>query len=82
MATGPEHYRRAEALINGLGAVDAPGTDETRDVLALAQVHATLALAAATALSGQNTMASSEADAWWQAAGLPARTYATSTTES
>ena len=45
MATGPEHYRRAEELL----ARDGPLTGE---VLATAQVHATLALAAATALVG------------------------------
>ena len=40
MATGPEHYRRAEELL----ARDGPLTGEA---LATAQVHATLALAAA-----------------------------------
>ncbi|MEC4616315.1 hypothetical protein [Tsukamurella tyrosinosolvens] len=45
---GPEHYAEAEQL---LAIVDVNGTDP-RDaaVLAAAQVHATLALAAATAL--------------------------------
>lgn len=48
MSTGPEHYQRAEALLEtalnqGLG--QSPGT------LAAAQVYATLALAAATALN-------------------------------
>lgn len=56
MATGPEHYRRAEELL----ARDGPLTGE---VLATAQVHATLALAAATALVG------GEADAWREVAG-------------
>ncbi len=50
--TGPEHYRSAETLLrDGLGAVDE--TTQIADLAALAalaQVHATLALAAATAL--------------------------------
>lgn len=40
--TGPEHYRAAEQLIEAHG-------DGVPTMLALAQVHATLALAAATA---------------------------------
>lgn len=52
--TGPEHYREAEGLIEAITKRDAlsgarilqPG--DHRDVLALARVHATLALAAAT----------------------------------
>lgn len=46
--TGPEHYREADRLLSleGLGAGDDP-----RDpvIIAAAQVHATLALAAASA---------------------------------
>ena len=45
MATGPDHYRRAEELL----ARDRPLTGK---MLATAQVHAMLALAAATALVG------------------------------
>jgi hypothetical protein len=45
MATGPDHYRRAEELL----ARDGPLTGE---MFATAQVHAMLALAAATALVG------------------------------
>jgi hypothetical protein len=58
-ATGPDHYRRAEELL----ARDGPLTGE---VLATALVHATLALAAATALAGGARI---EADAWRAAAG-------------
>jgi hypothetical protein len=55
--TGPEHYREAEALI-GIATDDgysghripAPGSD---GLLALARVHATLALAAATARAAE-----------------------------
>ena len=59
MATGPDHYRRAEEL----PARDGPLTGE---MLAIAQVHAMLALAAATALAGIGRI---EADAWRQIAG-------------
>ncbi len=48
MMTGPEHYQEAErmlAVAEGYGIPDQRG----RDLAALAQVHATLALAAATA---------------------------------
>ena len=59
MATGPDHYRRAEELL----ARDGPLTGE---MLATAQVHAMLAPAAATALVGGGRI---EADAWHEAAG-------------
>jgi len=59
MATGPDHYRLAEELLVG----DRPLTDE---MLATAQVHAMLALAAATALIGGGRI---EADAWREVAG-------------
>ena len=45
--TGPEHYREAERLL--AEDVDYSTPDDTALVLAHAQVHATLALAAATA---------------------------------
>ena len=48
--TGPEHYRFAENLLSQAAAVD-PGSDIERYVLGAAQVHAALALAAATALN-------------------------------
>ncbi len=59
MATGPDHYQLAEELL----AHDGPLTSE---VLATAQVHAMLALAAATALVGGGRI---EDDAWHEAAG-------------
>lgn len=75
MATGPDHYHRAETLITGFGAVDTPGTDETRDVLALAQVHATLALAAATALRNERLEHLEGSDSDWNGvAGINAKT--------
>ncbi|NUS76669.1 MAG: hypothetical protein HOV70_10780 [Streptomyces sp.] len=51
--TGPEHYREAERLIAESHAILRPhdeGPCEADRSLAEAQVHATLALAAATAL--------------------------------
>jgi hypothetical protein len=55
--TGPDHYRKAERLLAGR---TLPATEDgtktywvpaTADDVAAAQVHATLALAAATALN-------------------------------
>lgn len=57
MATGPEHYAQAEHLLRGNYApIGSRGSDEPTaydgnpgpEKVAMAQVHATLALAAAT----------------------------------
>ena len=45
--TGPEHYRKAEALLNDRSTYENVERASVR--IAAAQVHATLALAAATA---------------------------------
>jgi hypothetical protein len=76
--TGPEHYREAERLIKGLttdtGAVYVE--DGNEQALALAQVHATLALAAATSMSApldgepETGLPQRDAEAWYQAAGV------------
>lgn len=51
--TGPEHYQEAERLLAGAaGYFDQIEPNR----IALAQVHATLALAAATARSTQSAM--------------------------
>jgi hypothetical protein len=48
--TGPEHFKTAEDLIGGVEEHGDDFTPEGRaDVIAVAQVHATLALAAASA---------------------------------
>jgi hypothetical protein len=51
--TGPEHYREAEALVLAafdIGEIGSKLNDASRQfTVAAAQVHATLALAAATA---------------------------------
>jgi hypothetical protein len=70
--TGPEHYREAERL---LGPVTAPSGSFTLpkapDVIATAQVHAVLALAATTALAHHNFETGppqADKDAWYRVA--------------
>ena len=74
--TGPEHYREAERLVKGLKTHDgAVYVDEGNEqVIAIAQVPATLALAAATALSAPVDgeiagLTVEQYDAWFKAAG-------------
>jgi hypothetical protein len=50
MATGPEHYKEAEEFLK-LAKSEKYGSDQESYHLRAAQVHATLALAAATALT-------------------------------
>ncbi|MFF8656765.1 hypothetical protein [Streptomyces huasconensis] len=75
--TGPEHYRAAEellALAANLDKGDAP--QSATDCRTDAQVHATLALAAATALSApldgetDSGMPQRDAETWWAVAGV------------
>ncbi|MDX3019917.1 hypothetical protein [Streptomyces acidiscabies] len=68
--TGPEHYREAERLLAAASAstettYGGNNPEADRDIAA-AQVHATLALAAATALQGTPTgaMPSTDLTAW------------------
>lgn len=49
--TGPEHYREAERLLD-IATNDNWSREARTEAVPLAQVHATLALAAATALLG------------------------------
>lgn len=83
--TGPEHYREAERLTAVVTKPDAlsgnrllqPG--DHRDILALAQVHATLAHAAATALCGDVLVVDyldPDVHAWCIAAGVTPPTTA------
>ena len=55
--TGPEHYHKAEILL----ALDAHDASDAALILGQAQVHATLALAAATAVATRDI-------AWLEAA--------------
>jgi hypothetical protein len=50
--TGPEHYREAEQLLGARRSGES--AEEAASRLAEAQIHATLALAAATALNGKD----------------------------
>jgi hypothetical protein len=60
--TGPDHFAEAHVLLARSG--EPP-------VTARAQVHATLALAAAIAMSGHADMPVHDSDAWVAAAGGP-----------
>jgi hypothetical protein len=51
---GPSHYQHAEVLAD-MASEDETGSEMERFHLAKAQVHATLALAAATGLQGINS---------------------------
>lgn len=68
MATGPEHYQEAERLID---LVD-DGAEDWQPLAAEAQVHATLALAAATATNVvlQLPISSGLSKPWAKALGL------------
>jgi len=66
--TGPEHFAEAERLL--AEAVAEPGSGElVKYFMAAAQVHATLALAAATALQDIGSIHDLEYQAWRKTAG-------------
>lgn len=69
---GAEHYQEAERLLGLPGQqTETGGPDNPAQlaVMAEAQVHATLALAAATALrSGEGALPSADCKAWHHAA--------------
>jgi hypothetical protein len=72
--TGPEHYTRAEQLLREVRDGHQEGTDVVA-ILAAAQVHATLAVTAATAMQAavdgsEPGMGSGEFHEWYQAAGV------------
>ena len=71
--TGPEHYREAERLIKDAERIQhnhGPGCGSD-EVIALAQVHATLALAAATAMQPSNYSTGRRELVEWQDACWP-----------
>lgn len=85
MATGPAHYQEAELLLLSCQSPvprvpgDAEtyperedGVDSTGHALAAAQVHATLALAAATAMAGAG-MGIADYAAWNEMLGVSYR---------
>ena len=66
--TGPEHYEHAEMLLDMASDEDF-GTEAEQSRFTAAQVHATLALAAATALGGDGDgLPADDWDAWYKAA--------------
>ena len=68
--TGPEHYRAAEVAIENAKYTDV-GSDKERFFVAVAQVHATLAAAAATALNDfEGGMSARDYNAWAEVAGV------------
>lgn len=72
MPTGPEHYRGAEeALDSARRASDRKREQDADFWLREALVHATLASAAAQALSTYGVMPLAEYQAWAQACGEP-----------
>ncbi|MDX8146935.1 hypothetical protein SK854_32805 [Lentzea sp. BCCO 10_0061] len=67
---GPEHYAAAERLLDSATAADVEAGESGQvSNLAAAQVHATLALAAATAL----TWSSKDLKAWQAVAGVSSK---------
>jgi len=78
MATGPEHYREAEKLLASADAntaekayVSIPLDEPPSALLVAAQVHATLALAAATAMGAE--LPAPDLGQWTAVAGAPPR---------
>jgi hypothetical protein len=67
--TGPEHYREAERLLAAQAKSGRAGFPDDPRALAKAQVHATLALAAATALNREP----GDILEWRDATGQPGR---------
>lgn len=70
--TGPGHYTSAEQWLYKAQHEGARGDAETAEsCAAIAQVHATLALAAATAMNdGSGGMGAYDWDAWREAASV------------
>jgi hypothetical protein len=66
--TGPEHYYEAQQLLADPNYGEPKGIARS-ETIAAAQVHATLALAAATALGASSPV---DAQAWRDAAGTKA----------
>jgi hypothetical protein len=52
--TGPEHYLAAEKLLEETQEHPSSSINKTASLIGQAQIHATLALAAATALGSDN----------------------------
>jgi hypothetical protein len=72
--TGPENYKAAEKLAGPTGEWYYANPADVPAILARAQVHATLALAAATAMASIDRMPDEDYAAWDKVAGVPTRT--------
>lgn len=74
--TGPENYLRAEELLDAVASTNSVSSELSQVVMVqIAQVHATLALAAATAMAaciddGITAMATEDFRAWDRVAGV------------
>lgn len=66
---GPAHYAEAESSLAAAEGSDG-GSNLERYHLAAAQVHATLALAAATAMAGMDRMDEADFREWDKVAGV------------
>lgn len=74
--TGPEHYREAEKFLKFASGYEA-GSASATDAVAEAQVHATLALAAATAMQpSRYAVGRPEFEQWRAEAGVEKRSEA------
>jgi hypothetical protein len=62
--TGAEHYAEAEQLLTEAAGSPYPDDPAVRTTVAVAQVHATLALAAATALDDKGDLPEADWEAW------------------
>lgn len=72
MANGPQHYRAAERILDKVNA----GLADDKEIdwaLAEAQVHAMLAVAAATALTGGPEATDTDRAAWYGTVGEEAQ---------
>lgn len=63
--TGPEHFQAAQALLD-LAEAEPEASDLTAYYVAAAQVHATLAHAAATAMTASELGADGETGLQWR----------------
>jgi len=72
--TGPDHYRAAEGILKDALKAAADGATDVSEYIAVAQVHATLSLAAATALvaGDDGRTGLSDYDAWSEVASTAA----------
>jgi hypothetical protein len=68
---GPQHYIEAERLLAAADdAFEQAAVRASTEMAALAQVHATLALSAATAMAGINHMDEGDFREWDRVAGV------------